>query len=161
MVYHNLGNGKFADIGKQSGPGINQPESSRGLAVADLWNDGRLEAIVNDVSDKPMLLVNQAPNANHWIGLELTGTRSNRDAIGARVTLRGSSGGKDRVWVDEVRSGSSYNSSSDLRLHFGLGAEPKLTGLEVRWPGGATELFPAPAADQFTTVTEGAGKAKP
>jgi hypothetical protein len=105
-----------------------------------------------------MLLVNRVPNSNHWIGLALAGTRSNRSAIGARVTVRGTAQGKERVWVNEVRSGSSYNSSSDLRLHFGLGPSPALREVEVSWPSGLTEIFPAPALDQITALTEGAGK---
>ena len=108
-----------------------------------------------------MLLVNRAPNSNHWVGLALTGTKSNRSAIGVRVTLRGTVSGKQRVWVDEVRSGSSYSSSSDMRLHFGLGPAPALLSVEVSWPSGLTEVFPAPPVDHITTLTEGAGKAKP
>jgi hypothetical protein len=160
LLYRNLGNGKFADISKESGPGIEDPASSRGLAIADLWNDGRTEAVINDVSDRPMLLVNKAPNSNHWVGLRLIGTRSNRDAIGARVVLRGTAVGAARVWVNEVRSGSSYNSSSDLRLHFGLGSAPVLKSLEVRWPNGESEVFPAPEADRYTTIREGSGHSK-
>ncbi len=159
LLYRNLGNGRFADITKQSGPGITTPASSRGLAIADLWNDGREEAVINDVSALPMLLVNRAVNANHWVGLSLTGTKSNRSAIGARVVMHGSMAGKDRVWVDEVRSGSSYNSSSDLRLHFGLGAQPVLHDIQVSWPSGLVESFPAPPIDRITTIPEGHGTA--
>ena len=104
-----------------------------------------------------MLLVNKANNQNHWLGLCLVGNQSNRSAIGARVTLHGTQAGVARVWVDEVRSGSSYNSSSDLRLHFGLGADPKLSGLDVRWPNGETEAFSA-AWDQYATLVEGTGR---
>jgi hypothetical protein len=100
-----------------------------------------------------MLLVNEAANQNHWIGLRLIGTRSNHDAIGARVTLHG----ENRAWVDEVRSGSSYNSSNDLRLHFGLGVAAKLKDIQVRWPNGESELFEAPAVDRILELTEGHG----
>jgi hypothetical protein len=158
FLYLNLGNGKFRDVSGTAGPGLSEPLSGRGLAIADLWNDGRLEAIVNNLSDRPLLLVNQAKNANHWLGIKLRGTRSNRSGIGARVTLRGSQAGKDRVWVDEVRSGSSYNSSSDLRLHFGLGSQPRLSSLTVRWPNGSFESFATPAFDRFVELTEGTGK---
>ncbi len=158
FLYYNLGNGHFRDLSRNSGPGLTERLSGRGLAVADLWNDGRLEAVVNNLDDRPMLLVNEAKNANHWVGVDLVGTKSNRNAIGARVTLTGTQSGKPRVWVDEVRSGSSYNSSSDLRLHFGLGDAPKLTALSVRWPSGVTESFEAPVADRFTTLVEGRGK---
>src|SRR5271165_1450139 len=112
-VYRNLGNGKFKDISQESGPGIIQLAPSRGLAIGDFWNDGRMEAVINNISEHPMLLVNLAANQNHWLGVRLIGTRSNRDGIGARVTVRGTS----RSWDDEVRSGSSYSSSNDLRLH--------------------------------------------
>lgn len=155
FFYHNLGNGKFRDMSKDSGPGLADPRSSRGLAIADLFNDGRIEAVVNNLSDRPMLLVNFARNSNHWLGLRLTGTSSNRDAIGARMTLRSAK----RLWVDEVRSGSSYNSSSDLRLHFGLGAETRLTEIRVRWPNGESESFDPPSAvDRILELTEGRGR---
>ncbi len=159
FLYYNLGGagsiGKFKDLSKTSGPGLTEPLSGRGLAIADLFNDGRIEAIVNNLSDRPMLLVNLARNPNHWLGLHLIGTTSNRDAIGARVTLRSAK----RLWVDEVRSGSSYNSSSDLRLHFGLGPETHLTTIQIRWPNGNTETFdPPPAPDQILTLTEGQGQ---
>ena len=146
---------KFADVSASSGPGMTEPVSSRGLAIADLFNDGRLEAIVNNLSDRPMLLVNLAKNTNHWLGLKLVGTTSNRDAIGARVTLHSAK----RLWVDEVRSGSSYNSSNDLRLHFGLGAETELTSIDVRWPSGKTEHFAGVnAVDRHMQLKEGSGK---
>ena len=158
FLWGNLGNGRFRDLSAVSGPGMTEPLSGRGLAVADLWNDGRLEAVVNNLSDRPMLLVNEARNANHWIGLRLIGTVSNRSAIGARVTLTGTLSRKERVWVDEVRSGSSYSSSSDLRLHFGLGAQSALRGMTVRWPNGVTEQFPAPLIDRISDITEGSGR---
>jgi hypothetical protein len=150
------GNGKFKDVSRQSGPGLTEPMSSRGLAMGDLWNDGRLEAVVNNLSDRPMLLVNLAANANHWLGVRLTGTKSNRSAIGARVTVRGTK----RSWVDEVRSGSSYSSSSDLRLHFGLGKDAA-SSLLVRWPSGAKETFPVNGVDRMIEVVEGRGRAEP
>ncbi len=153
FLYWNTGAGKFKDVSATSGPGLTEALSGRGLAMADLWNDGRVSAVVNNLSDRPMLLVNEAKNANHWLGLRLVGTWSNRDAIGARVTLRGAT----RSWVAEVRSGSSYNSSSDLRLHFGLGAAPGLASVEVRWPNGERERFAAPALDRITELTEGKG----
>lgn len=154
VVYRNLGNGKFKDISAESGPGITQPAPSRGLAIGDLWNDGRMEAVINNISDHPMLLVNLAMNKNHWLGVRLIGTQSNRDGIGARVTVRSLS----RSWVDEVRSGSSYNSSNDLRLHFGLGQERQVEAIQVRWPNGHEETFSGSRSDQFVTLTEGTGR---
>ena len=160
FLYYNLGRSsptapvKFKDISQTSGPALADHRSSRGLATADLFNDGRIEAVINNLSDDPMLLVNLARNQNHWLGLHLIGTTSNRDAIGARVTLHSPT----RLWVDEVRSGSSYNSSSDLRLHFGLGTETKLTDIQVRWPNGQTEYFTPPTTlDRIIDLTEGKG----
>ena len=154
FLYWNQGNGKFKDLSRTSGPGLTVPFSSRGVAIADLWNDGRLDAVVNNLGDYPLLLVNVAKNENHWLGLKLTGTTSNRSAIGARVTLHGAK----RNWVDEVHSGSSFDSSSDLRLHFGLGAETKITRIDVRWPNGESEQFPCDAVDRITELIEGQGK---
>ncbi|WP_255484355.1 CRTAC1 family protein [Granulicella sp. 5B5] len=154
FLYWNQGNGKFKDVSQVSGPGMTEPLSGRGLAVGDLWNDGRLEVVVNNLSELPLLLVNEASNTNHWLGVRLVGTTSNRDGIGARVTVRGTK----RCWVDEVRSGSSYSSSSDLRLHFGLGAETKIAAIEVRWPNGESEMFAVDGVDRFVELTEGKGK---
>ena len=155
FLYRNLGNGHFADISSSAGPGLTEPYSSRGLAMGDLWNDGRLEAVINNLSDRPLLLVNVARNENHWLGVRLIGTTSNRDGIGAKVTLESAK----RVWVDEVRSGSSYNSSNDLRIHFGLGKETVFTGLQVRWPSGVIEAFDVPAKmDRQIELKEGTGR---
>jgi enediyne biosynthesis protein E4 len=154
LLYWNTGEGKFKDLSLQAGPGCTVPASSRGMAVADFWNDGRLSAVVNNMSATPMLLVNQATNKNHWLGIRTEGTKSNRDGIGAQVTVV--SGG--RRFVQEVRSGSSYISSSDLRLHFGLGASSTGTRIRVRWPSGAEESFSAELVDRFITLVEGKGQ---
>jgi hypothetical protein len=154
FLYYNLGNGKFRDLSTTAGPGLPEPHSGRGLAMADLWNDGRLEVIVNNLSDRPMMLVNTAKNSNHWLELQLVGTASNHDGIGSRVTVRG----EKRSWVDEVRSGSSYNSSNDLRLHFGLGSEPHIKAIEVRWASGKSETFePTGGVDHMLKLVEGKG----
>jgi hypothetical protein len=157
LLYQNLGNGTFKDISKQSGPGCTEPASSRGLAVADLWNEGRVSAVVNNIDEKPMLLVDLAANSNHWVGIITEGTRSNRDGIGARVTVF--AGG--HRWVQEVRSGSSYLSSNDLRLHFGLGLASSIDHIEVVWPSGVEESFPVQGVDRFVTLIEGSGSQKP
>ncbi len=154
LLYLNLGNGKFRDISKEAGPGCSEPASSRGLATADFWNDGRESAVVNNIDSRPMLMVNRAANKNHWLGVVVQGTRSNRDGIGAEVKVKAG----EHSWVQEVRSGSSYLSSSDLRPHFGLGASEAVDSIEVRWPSGVRENFPAvPKVDRFVTVTEGSG----
>lgn len=157
LFYWNTGHGTFRDLTKTSGPGCNTPASGRGLAAGDLWNDGRMSAVINNIDSRPSLLVNVAPNRNHWIGIGLEGTRSNRDGIGARVTVR--AGG--RSWVQEVRSGSSYISSSDLRLHFGLGSASKVDAIRVEWPSSVWEEFPSCSADQIIEVKEGTGKPIP
>ena len=136
-----------------SGPGITEPMSSRGLAVGDLWNDGRESAVINNIDGKPLLLVNLAANRNHWLGIILQGTKSNRDGIGASVTV--SAGG--HVWAQEERSGSSYISNSDLRLRFGLGAASTVESIDVAWPSGLIERFAGVASDQFVTLVEGDG----
>jgi hypothetical protein len=155
LVYWNQGNGKFKDISRTAGPGCTEPQSSRGLAIGDFWNDGRLSAVINNSGAKPLLLVNQAANTNHWIGISTVGTRSNRDGIGASASVI--AGGKK--WMQEVRSGSSYLSSSDLRLHFGLGAVSKIDRVEIDWPSGVKEWFSVPAVDRILTLTEGTGRA--
>lgn len=154
FLYWNAGGGKFKDVSQQSGPGLLEPMSGRGMAVGDLWNDGRISAVVNNLDDRPLVLVNEALNGNHWIGLRLIGTVSNRDAIGARVTVHAAG----HAWVDEVRSGSSYSSSNDLRLHFGLGTADKIESVTVRWPKGESEVFTGPAVDGIRNLREGGGK---
>ena len=153
LLYQNLENGKFKDIGKDSGPGCTTPASSRGMATADLWNEGRVSAVINNIDSKPMLLVNLASNANHWLGVTVRGTRSNRDGIGAQVTLFANG----KKWVQEVRSGSSYISSSDLRLHFGLGRATAIDHIHVFWPSGLEENFSVSNVDRFISLVEGDG----
>jgi hypothetical protein len=101
----------------------------------------------------PSLLVNQVRSPNHWIGLKTVGTKSNRDGIGARVTLKVG----PRILVDEVRSGSSYDSNNDMRVHFGLGAAAKMDSVQVRWPSGLTEQFENISVDKIHTLKEGSG----
>jgi enediyne biosynthesis protein E4 len=153
LLYWNQGNGRFKDISATSGPGCTEPIPSRGLAVADLWNDGRESAVVNDMDEKPLLLVNLAANPNHWLGVALEGTNSNRDGIGARVSVTAAG----RTWVQELRSGASYLSSSDLRLHFGLGAASTIDHIDVLWPSGADERFPSGPVNRFVTLREASG----
>jgi hypothetical protein len=153
LIYWNQGNGKFKDVSAVSGPGCTEPMPSRGLAIADLWNDGRESAVINDMDTTPLLLVNLAANDNHWLRLQLEGTRSNRDGIGAQVTV--TAGGRRRV--QELRSGSSYLSSSDLRLHFGLGSSVTVDHIDVLWPSGLHERFAGGAADRAMNLIEGKG----
>jgi hypothetical protein len=157
LLYHNNGNGTFTDVSESSGPGINTPLSSRGLAIGDLWNDGRQSVVINNMHAKPSLLVNTLRSPNHWVAFKTVGTRSNRDGIGAKITVHL---GK-RILVDEVRSGSSYISQNDMRVHFGLGQAAKMDAVQVRWPSGLVERFEELAVDAIHTLKEGAGKEVP
>jgi enediyne biosynthesis protein E4 len=155
VLFHNNGNGKFADISASAGPGISTLASSRGLAIGDFWNDGRQSAVIGNMNEPPSLLVNQVRSANHWITFKTVGTRSNRDGIGTRIRV---SLGK-RVLVDEVRSGSSYDSQNDMRVHFGLGSAAKVDWVKVRWPSGLVERFNNLRVDSIQILTEGTGAA--
>lgn len=155
ILYHNNGDGTFKDISASAGAGITAAASSRGLAVGDLWNDGRMSVVISNMNATPSLLVNQVRTPNHWIAIRTVGTKSNRDGIGARILVKT----VNRVLVDEVRSGSSYISSSDMRVHFGLGLATKIEWVEIRWPGGLVERFPDPGVDAIHTLKEGTGAA--
>ena len=155
ILYRNKGDGTFSDVSAAAGSGITTVASSRGLAIGDLWNTGQLSAVISNMNSTPSLLKNEQTYANHWIAFKTVGTKSNRDGIGARITLKAAK----RVLVDEVRSGSSYYSQNDMRVHFGLGAATKLDSVEIRWPSGLTERFDNVKVDQFNTVTEGTGVA--
>jgi enediyne biosynthesis protein E4 len=157
LLYHNRGNGTFNDISKMAGPGISAPTPSRGLAVGDLWNDGRLSAVVVNRNAPPSLLVNRMTYPGHWIEVRTVGTQSNRSGIGAQVTLKT----RSRRQIDEVRSGSSYISNNDMRVHFGLGGNTEIEYLEVRWPSGRVERYRPPGVDSIFTAKEGAGEAIP
>ena len=156
ILYHNDGQGKFVDISATAGPGITTKSSSRGMAIGDLWNDGELSAVVSNMNELPSLLVNQVRTTNHWVAIKTVGTKSNRDGIGARIRVHAGT----RTWVDEVRSGSSYDSNSDMRVHFGLGSAAKIDWVEIRWPSGLTERFEDLAVDKIHTLREGTGKAE-
>jgi enediyne biosynthesis protein E4 len=153
ILYHNNGNGSFSDVSAAAGPGINAVSSSRGLAVGDLWNNGQVSALISNMNAKLSLLVNAVRSGNHWISFKTVGTRSNRDGIGAKITVNVSK----RTLVDEVRSGSSYMSQSDLRVHFGLGSATKIDSVQVRWPSGLVERFDNLILDRIQTLKEGFG----
>ena len=153
ILYHNNGNGTFTDISANAGPGITMVSSARGLAVGDLWNDGRMSAVVSNMNAPPMLLVNDVHNGNHWIAFRTIGSKSNRDGIGAKITVKTGA----RTFVDEVRSGSSYVSNNDMRVHFGLGAMAKIDSVQVRWPSGLVERFENLPVDAIHTLKEGSG----
>jgi hypothetical protein len=153
ILYHNNGDGKFTDISAGAGPGITNAMSSRGLAIGDLWNDGRLSAVVSNMNAPPSLLVNQVRTGNHWVAFRMIGTKSNRDGIGARIRVNTGA----RTLIDEVRSGSSFDSNNDMRVHFGLGKAAKISWIEVRWPSGLLEKFENVTMDGVRTLKEGTG----
>jgi len=157
FLYHNNGNGTFSDISASAGSGITTPASSRGLAIGDLWNDGKLSAVISNMNAAPSLLVNQVRSSNHWIAIHAVGTKSNRDGIGARISAKTAA----RTLVDEVRSGSSYSSNSDMRVHFGLGTATRIEWVEIRWPSGLDEKFTDLPVDTIHTLKEGTGTAVP
>jgi enediyne biosynthesis protein E4 len=154
LLYHNNGNETFTDISENAGPGITASAASRGLAVGDLWNDGQQSVAINNMHAKPSLLVNTVRSGNHWVEFKTVGTRSNRDGIGAKIIVHAG----NRVLVDEVRSGSSYISQNDLRVHFGLGQVAKMDSVEMRWPSGLVEQFNDLEADSIHIIREGSGK---
>jgi hypothetical protein len=157
IVYRNLGNGKFQDVSSLMGSGISERFSSRGCAFGDFDNDGDLDVLVLNMNDPPSLLRNDGGNKNNWIKIKLIGTKCNRTAIGARVVLTTG----DHTQMDEVRSGGSVMSQSDLRLHFGLGQKKVVDVIEVRWPTThKTERFARIEANQILTIKEEAGIVK-
>jgi hypothetical protein len=151
LIYWNRGDGQFYDLSSQAGNGITTARASRGLAVGDLDNDGKEEIVIVNMGEAPTLLKNTAPSPGHSILIRAL-TASNRDAIGARVTVS-ASGQKQ---MDEVRSGGSYISQNDFRLHFGLGKATS-ADVSVRWPDGKVESFSGLGAGQIVTIQQGKG----
>jgi len=152
VAYYNLRDGTFANITAEAGPVLSEPHSGRGMALGDLFNDGRLEALVNNMNETPSLYYNTSPIGN-WISLQLVGVKSNRAALGAVVTLE--QGGDKREM--EVRSGDGFIAQSDLRLHFGLGNASKAERVVIRWPSGLVETLSDIPANNYYVVREGSG----
>jgi enediyne biosynthesis protein E4 len=152
IVFRSLGNGRFEELMGEAGPGIEALHCSRGCAFGDFDNDGDLDILVVNLNEPPSLLRNDVTGGHHWIKVKLTGKKSNRSAIGARVTVRYG----DKVQAKEVLGQSSYLSVNDPRLHFGLGRAAK-ADIDIRWPLGATEKLSNVAANQLIYVTEGSG----
>jgi enediyne biosynthesis protein E4 len=152
ILFRNLGDGAFLQMGDEAGKGITELHISRGCAFGDFDNDGDMDILIMNQNEAPSLIRNDAPGNNHWLKIMLEGTKSNRSAIGARVLVRYGS----RVQIQERVSQSSYLSANDPRLHFGLGANTTCS-IEVHWPSGLTEKFSSVHADQLLTFREGAG----
>jgi hypothetical protein len=153
LLHVNLGNGLFCDASRQAGPALEEPRASRGAAFGDLDNDGHVDVVVNDIDGPPMILRNEGGDGNHWVTLELGTTNANRLAIGARVKIVTG----DVVQIEEVRSGGSYLSQNDLRVHFGTGKYSNIDVIEIRWPSGKTELIKGLTANKFYSILEGQG----
>jgi enediyne biosynthesis protein E4 len=155
LVFRNQGDGKFLELGDEAGPAISARHVSRGCAFGDFDNDGDLDVIIMNQNEPPSLLRNDAPSGNNWLKIKLEGTRSNRSALGSRVLVR--YGGK--VQAQELMSQSSYLSSNDPRLHFGLGKQ-QTADIEVRWPLGSIEILTRVGCNQLVTIREGSGRVK-
>jgi enediyne biosynthesis protein E4 len=153
LLHRNLRNGTFEEVSKEAGLAGMPLKSRRGAAFGDIANNGNIDIVVLNVGEPPSLLLNTNKAANHRVLFHLVGTKSNRAAIGARVTVHAAG----MTQFDEVRGGGSYLSQNDLRLHFGLGSAAKIDLVDVRWPTGKTESFKVLAADKIYTITEGQG----
>ena len=152
LLFRNVEGKKFDLVPAVEGTGLAKVAIGRGLAVGDLFNDGKLDVVINVLDGNPVLLRNVNPDKHHWIELKLVGgPKSPRDAVGATVYL--TAGGKKQR--GDVISGASYASSHDQRIHFGLGDATTIDAVEVHWPSGAIEKFSIPKVDQIVTVTEG------
>jgi enediyne biosynthesis protein E4 len=153
LLHRNLRNGTFEEVSKAAGLADMPLKSRRGAAFGDIANNGNIDIVVLNVGEPPSLLVNTNKVENHRVLFHLTGTKSNRAAIGARITIH--AGGMTQF--DEVRGGGSYLSQNDLRLHFGLGSATKIDSVEVRWPSGKTEILKDVSADKIYSIVEGQG----
>ncbi len=157
LLNMNQKDGAFCDAGDQAGPALKVKGVSRGLAVADLFNDGNMDVVINDLDGRPVILRNPGVPGRHWVSFELAGTKSNRLALNARIKI--TAGGTTQT--DEIHSGGSYLSQNDLRIHFGLGSATKIDSVEIHWPSGAVDRIGNLAADRFYSVQEGQGIVPP
>jgi hypothetical protein len=159
LLYKNLRNGRFDDVSQQAGAGITVPVASRGCAFGDFDNDGDIDVVVNTVNDYPQLLRCDSSPGHNWIKVRTIGTKSNRSGIGARLRCvsHPPDEAKPHQQIDEVRSGGSYISQNDLRVHFGLGKADKAEILEIRWPSGQIDTLKDVKANQLIYVKEGEG----
>jgi len=150
LLYHNRGDGTFDEVAAQFGPVLTEPRVSRGLAVGDLDNDGRLDVVINDLDGAPQVLHNELAETGNWLGVKLKGKATNTDAIGAVVTLKA---GALRL-VRLVQSGTSYLSQDDMRAHFGLGRAAQADSIQVRWPDGSTTVMTDVKANQLVEIRQ-------
>ena len=152
-IFRNLGNGKFADVSATAGPDFQVEAAHRGVAFGDLDNDGRVDMVVSVLNGPAEIFHNITENGNHWVLLKLVGTKSNRMGIGAQIGITTADGKKQ--W-NEVTTAVGYASSSDPRVHFGLGKNEKISEIQIRWPSGITQILKDVAADRVLTIEESA-----
>jgi enediyne biosynthesis protein E4 len=157
VLYQNQRNGSFKDLSEKVGGPLVDPTASRGAAFGDFDNDGDVDVVINPVNDFPVLLRTDSAANNNWISVKLIGVKSNRDGVGARIKVEADG----RTRIDEVRSGGSYYSQNDMRVHFGLGKAVKAQTIEAQWPSGAVDTLKDVAAGQVIFIKEGAGQIKP
>jgi enediyne biosynthesis protein E4 len=153
LMFRNNGRGIFENVSDQLGPDLLLPRVSRGLAVGDYDNDGDLDILVSNNGQAPQLLRNDGGNENHWLGILLIGTKSNRDGVGARVKLAAG----DLILYDQRKGGMSYQSAQDPRLHFGLGQRGRVDSVEIKWPSGVVTKLADLRCNQIIAVKEGTG----
>ena len=153
LLFHNLQNGKFAEIGAHAGAALARRYVARGAASADFWNNGAQDLLVSVLDGSPLLLRNQTAPRGHWLRIKTVGTRSNRDGFGARVEI--TAGGMTQT--AEVRANSSFESASDPRVHFGLGEATKVESIVIHWPSGIVDRMGPEAADQELVIKEANG----
>ena len=153
LLFHNLGNGKFQEIGQEAGRAMSKLRVARGAAVGDFLNDGHEDILVSVLDGSPVLLRSQGSRGGHWLTIRTVGTRSNRDGFGARIELKA---GK-LSQTAEVRASSSFESASDPRVHFGLGSSERVGSITVHWPSGKVDSVQGEAADRELVIEEGKG----
>jgi hypothetical protein len=151
QLFRNLGNLTFKEMADDAGLNNGPLHSRRGTAFGDINNDGKLDVVVFNVNGPPSVFLNETRNTNHRVLFKLIGTKSNREAVGARVRVTTST----MTQIDEVHAGGSYNSSNDSRLHFGLGGDATMKKVEVIWPSGTRQEFTEVQADAIYEIKEG------
>jgi hypothetical protein len=154
LLQLNQRDGTFCDASTQAGPAVLEKSVARGLAVGDLFNDGNVDLVIENIDGPPIILRNRGVPGTHWISFELAGTKTNRLGIGAKIKITANG----MTQTGDVRSGGSYLSQNDLRVHFGLGSATKVDAVEMRWPSGAVDVLKNLAADQFYAILEGKGQ---
>jgi len=150
-VFQNQDGTHFQNVSASAGPALAIPRAHRGSAFADLNNDGKIDIVVSVIGQQPVILYNTSPNRNQWLLLQMEGTKSNRDGIGARIKVTGESG---RVQFNHVTTSVGYASASDKRVHFGLGADRRVREIEIRWPSGIVQTLKGIPPDQILKIKE-------